>query len=184
MSEFCLMKQNKLYINQLFNTNMSMEPTDNQASACCPPFASESWDNKFFEWNEKKFIRDKVFTFFYMPIGFGKVMKRMELQVKKAGASIPDFLCLSDHTSKWNMDVYLCVDKEIQDADNIKLSGKFFSKVYEGPFKDTGKWCEDFELACNNLGHKIMKWYMWYTTCPKCAKKYGKNEVAIIAKIE
>jgi hypothetical protein len=26
--------------------------------------------------------------------------------------------------------------------------------------------------------------YMWYTTCPKCAKKYGKNYVTIIAQID
>jgi hypothetical protein len=25
---------------------------------------------------------------------------------------------------------------------------------------------------------------MWYTTCPKCAKKYGKNYVVILAEID
>jgi hypothetical protein len=24
---------------------------------------------------------------------------------------------------------------------------------------------------------------MWYTTCPKCAQKYGKNYVVIIAQV-
>jgi len=28
------------------------------------------------------------------------------------------------------------------------------------------------------------KMYMWYTTCPKCAKKYGKNNVIILANID
>jgi len=28
----------------------------------------------------------------------------------------------------------------------------------------------------------INKWYMWYTTCPKCAKKWGKNYVVLIAR--
>ncbi len=27
-------------------------------------------------------------------------------------------------------------------------------------------------------------WYMWYTTCPKCAKKYGKNHVVILGAVE
>jgi len=43
------------------------------------------------------------------------------------------------------MDVYCAVDKEILTLENTTLSGKFLSKVYEGPFKDTGKWCKDFE---------------------------------------
>jgi hypothetical protein len=66
----------------------------------------------------------------------------------------------------------------------MKLSGKFLSKVYEGPFKNTGKWCKDFEKYAESKNSKIKKWYMWYTTCPKCAKKYGKNYVAVIAQVE
>jgi hypothetical protein len=33
-------------------------------------------------------------------------------------------------------------------------------------------------------GLEIRKWFMWYTTCPKCAEKYGKNYVVIVAKVE
>jgi NMD protein affecting ribosome stability and mRNA decay len=56
--------------------------------------------------------------------------------------------------------------------------------VYEGPFKDTGKWCKLFEDEAKSKNMTIKKWYMWYTTCPKCAKKYGKNYVAIVAEVE
>jgi hypothetical protein len=80
------------------------------------------------------------------------------------------------------MDVYVAVDKEIPGMENITISGKFFSKVYEGPYKDTGKWCKDFEALVQSKNLSIKKWYMWYTTCPKCAKKYGKNYVVIIGK--
>jgi len=161
---------------------MTTHSDDNQT--CCPEFNPELWDDKVFEWQDKKFIKDTVFTFFFMPINFGSVMKRLDERVSSAGAIMPDWLCLSDHISKWKMDVYLAVDKEIQGAKNITLSGKYFSKVYEGPFKDTGKWCKDFEAEAKIKGFTIKKWFMWYTTCPKCAKKYGKNYVAIISEVE
>ena len=117
-----------------------------------------------------------------MPINFGGVMKKLDRKMREAGASIPDNLGLSDHTSKWNMDMYLAVDKEIPDADNVTLSGRFLSKVYEGPFKNTKKWSDDFEAYAKGQGYEIKKWFMWYTTCPKCAKKYGKNYVVIISR--
>ena len=97
---------------------------------------------------------------------------------------MPDSLGLSDHTSKWNMDIYLAVDKEIPGAKNTFLSGKYFSKVYEEPFSDTEKWRKDFENVLKSKWFNQKKMYMWYTTCPKCAKKYGKNYVAILANIE
>lgn len=119
----------------------------------------------------------------FMPLNFGGAMRKMNALVEKAGADIPDWLCLSDHTSKWNMDLFLAVDREIPGAENTVLTGKYFGRVYEGPFRDTGKWTEDYKAAAKERGLEIKKWYMWYTTCPKCAKKYGKNYVVIICEI-
>ena len=161
---------------------MSNQPTDQDI--CCPPFEPSNWDDKFFDWHSKKFIKDKVFTIMYMPIGFGKVMKRLDQKVRDAEATMPDWLCLSDHSSSWNMNVYLAVDKEIPNAENTNLTGKYFSKVYEGPFQNSGKWSKDFYATSNQKGMKMKKMYMWYTTCPKCAKKYGKNYVVIVGEIE
>ena len=119
-----------------------------------------------------------------MPFNFGKVITKMLAEIEKAGAKAEDWMGLSDHTSKWNMDLYVEVDREIPGAENVSLSGKFFSKVYEGAFKETGQWCKDFETLVKSKGMEIKKLYMWYTTCPKCVKKYGKNYVVVIGKIE
>ncbi len=158
-----------------------MDTKENQE--CCPAFNPVSWDGQVQEWKDKPFIKGKVLSFMYMPVNFGSVMKKLDKVVRDAGATMPEWLCLSDHTSKWNMDVYLGVDKEIGGATNVKISGKFLSKVYEGPFKDTAKWCKDFENYAKEKGFEVKKWYMWYTTCPKCAKKYGKNYVVVVGQV-
>jgi len=81
-------------------------------------------------------------------------------------------------------DICLSVDKGIPGLENVTLSGKFFSKVYEGDFKETGNWYKDFESLVNSKGMSIKKWFMRYTTCPKCAKKYGRNYVVVIGRVE
>jgi len=155
----------------------------NEEKICCPKFDPIPWDGKTIEWNNKKFIKDKVFTLFYMPMNFGSVMKSAYGKVEKSGATIQDGMWLSDHTSKWNMDLYLAVDKEVAGAENTTLSGKFLSKVYEGNFKNTGIWMKDFASYAKGQNVTVIKTYMWYTTCPKCAKKYGKNYVVLFAQI-
>lgn len=150
---------------------------------CCPPFQPELWENKSFEWNDKIFIKNKVSTILYMPLNFGSVMKKLDKKVSNAQADIPDYLCLSEHTSSWKMNVYLAVNKNIEGAENVTMSGKFYSKVYEGSFKETGTWMKDFDKTLKEKGLESKKTFMWYTTCPKCAKKYGKNYVAVIAQI-
>jgi len=157
--------------------------SDTDKTECCPKFDPGPWRDNVIKWESKRFIKDSVWTLFHMPIGFGKVITRMLGKVEKAGAASPGWLCLADHTSKWNMDLLLAVDEEVPDAQNVTLSGRFFSKVYEGPFRDTGKWCKEHESLAKNRGFTIQKWYMWYTTCPKCARKYGKNYVVILAQV-
>lgn len=155
-----------------------------EKNICCPEFDPAPWDGKVFEWKDKKFIRSSVFTFFYMPVNFGGVIKKLDKLIRHEDAVVPDNMGLSDHTSKWNMDIYIAVDKEIPGVQNTTMSGTFVSKVYEGPFSDTGKWHKDFVSWCGTQEHRTGKIYMWYTTCPKCAKKYGKNYVVILAEVE
>ncbi|PKP54278.1 MAG: hypothetical protein CVT92_00560 [Bacteroidetes bacterium HGW-Bacteroidetes-1] len=149
---------------------------------CCPPFDPKQWDEKILEWDNKKFIQDSVFTFFYMPVNFGQVMKRLDKKMTIVNATCPDYLCLSEHTSAWNMNLYLAVDKEVPNEKIISLSGKYYCKVYEGAFNNTGRWIKDFQKMASEKQMTLKKMYMWYTTCPKCGKKYGKNYIVIISE--
>jgi hypothetical protein len=157
---------------------------DSQSQECCPKFDPAPWDGKEFAWDRKTFVKDRVRTFFHMPLNFGAVMRRLIPKVVAAGAMSPEAMGLSDHTSKWNMDIYLAVTKDVGGVENVTLSGRYLSKVYEGDFKQTGTWCKDFAAFAAGKGLAVKKLYMWYTTCPKCAKKYGKNYVAIVGEIE
>jgi len=150
---------------------------------CCPRFDSTGWDDELFEWDGKRFIKESAKTFMFAPVNFGSVMRRLNKEADAAGAANPDHLCLSEHTSQSNMDVYLAVDREVPGAENVTIGGTFFSTVYEGDFKNMGTWIEDFEHRAEERGLKIKKMYMWYTTCPKCAKKYGENYTVVIGQV-
>lgn len=153
-------------------------------TGCCPPFKPKLWDNKTFTWKNKLFIKDRVRTFFYMPLNINRVMTRLFKTSSKAGALFPDGMVLSDHTSKWNMDIYVAVNKRIRGLQHVTMSGKFYARVYEGPHEDTKFWAEDFEKTMKSKKLKYTRLYMWYTTCPSCAADYGKNYVVWLAKLD
>ena len=150
---------------------------------CCPKFNPKPWDGKLHTWKAKKFVKDKVFCLFYVPLNFGGVITRLMKKMDEAGAKSMDWMGLSDHTSPFNMDLYVAVDKQVPGCNNVTMSGKYLTKAYEGDFKETGKWCKSFDKYTKKKGKKYSKMYMWYTTCPKCAKKWGKNYVVIVAKV-
>jgi hypothetical protein len=110
-------------------------------------------------------------------------MSRLTKRVEESDVKTINSLCLSENTSLWNMNLYLEVKKEVAGTENITLSGEYYCRVYEGEFSKTGEWSKDFDLNTKSKGYHIKKLYMWYTTCPDCAKKYGKNYTVLIGQL-
>lgn len=151
---------------------------------CCPPFDPIPWDGKVIEWKDKKFVTGSVITFFYWPLNFGSVISRMMKAVDAASAEAHNEPCLSEHTSKWNMDLYIPVNSDVPGLTSTTLSGKFFFKAYEGGYKEIDGWMKDFEKVTKEKGMSITRQFFWYTTCPKCAKAYGKNYVVLVGELK
>ena len=150
---------------------------------CCPRFDPEPWDGKELQWQDKRFVKDRVTSFFHIPLNFGAVMKRNVGLIEAAGASSNTRVILSDENSLWGADVYIEVAREIPGANMASISGTFLSKVFEGPYRNIRKWIEEMKSFVQGKGKRLHKLYFFYTTCPKCAKKYGKNYVAILAQV-
>lgn len=161
-----------------------MENLNQKVDICCPPFEPSIWDDKTHHWDEKKFIKERLFTVFGKPMDFSNVMTDLSKTIEKYQAQKVDEMCLMEDISKWYMDLFLAVDKVIPNMDNVKMSGKFYTRVYEGNLKQKEIWREEVQKYLAEKELHIEKWFTWPTTCPKCAKKYGKNYVVIMAKIK
>ena len=149
---------------------------------CCPLFDPVPWNEKSITWDRKRFVRDRVISFLHIPLNFGAVMTRTMRAIEAAEAVPETQIVLADENSLWGADVYVAVDKEVPGAKMATLSGTFLSKVFEGPFSDMRHWIKEMQAFAAAQGKPIRKLYFYYTTCPKCAKKYGKNYVVILAK--
>lgn len=152
-------------------------------TGCCPRFDPGPWDKKEFTWKDKLFVKDRVTSIFHIPLNFGGVMKRNMEKIEKADALAPEWLLLSDENSLWGADLYFAVTTKVPDCEMVKFSGTFLSKVFEGPYKDMGKWAEQMKGYVESKDRKLKKMYYYYTTCPGCAKHYGKNYVVLLAKV-
>ena len=161
-----------------------MEKTTIKSTGCCEPFDPAPWDEKEITWNNKIFVKDHVTSFLHIPLNFGqKVVKNMKL-IENAKAQSPHQLMLTDENSLWGADIYIDVAKDVPGAKMATLSGTFLTKVFEGPFQNVGKWAQEMQGYVKNKGGELKKMYFSYTTCPKCAKAYGKNYVVIFAQIK
>lgn len=156
---------------------------DNSQTGCCSLININDWDKKEFTWNNKLFIKDHVTSFFHIPLNFGHVITRVNKMIEKAEAYPSDPIWLSNETSPWGSDLFMAVEKEVPKADMQTISGTFLTKVFEGPYKNMNSWIREMNEYVESNGKKVEKLYFYYSVCPKCAKKYGKNLVVIFAKI-
>lgn len=160
-------------------TSATPQPT----TGCCPPFDPASWQKKEVTWKDKPFVKEHVHSLFRVPLDMGrKISKTMQL-AEKAHARPARTLMLSDERSPWGSDLYIDVAGPVPGADVIPLSGTFMTKVYEGPFRDAPKWAADMRAYVAANSRTMNKLYFGYTTCPRCAKAYGRNYVVLFADV-
>ena len=157
---------------------------DNSETGCCPRFDPSGWDGEEFEFFERLFVRATTISFLHIPLNMGSVIKKTLAQIEAADATPTDeYLMLTHDLSPWRAENYFAVTKDVPGADMVKLSGNFLAKVFEGPYKDAGKWAKELTQFVESQGKKIRKCFFFYTTCPKCMKHYGKNYVVGLAQV-
>lgn len=165
------------------SSNLPTLDMSTSTTGCCPKFDPAQWDNKLFEFHDKPFLKDQTVSFLHIPLNMSKVMARMQKLADENNAIADDFILLSQEVSSWHADQYYAISQDIPNANIVRLSGKYFSKVYEGEFRDAGKWHQDLIDTLKERGDEVKQLYFYYTTCPKCAKVYDKNYVVGFAQI-
>lgn len=154
-----------------------------KASCICELIEPEKWEGKEIAWKDKLFVKDHVTSVFHVPINFGAKMNSNMALIKAAGAELKPPLTLTDERSSWGADIYIAVSKEVPGAQMTKISGTFITKVFEGPYNHAGEWAEEMKGYLAAKGRTALKFYYFYTACPKCAREFGKNYVVLFAQV-
>jgi hypothetical protein len=156
---------------------------NNAETGCCARLDAARWNEREWEWKDKPFLKDHVREVLHVPINMGSVMARDQQAIEAVAAFPEEPLWLSDEVSPWGSDVYVAVDHPVPDTETVKLSGRYLTKVFEGPYRDAGKWVKAMDAWVASRGHEVQRHLFYYATCPKCAKFFGKNQVVLFAQI-
>jgi hypothetical protein len=155
---------------------------------CCPKFDPEPWDGRTHTWNDKLFVRDSVRQILHRPFpsSMKKTIGRLWQEAEGSGAApkTEDFLLLAYDPSPWRSELYMGVTREVPGADNVRLSGTYISKVFDGPYNSPPKWIKEMDRFLELKGKKARKYLFYFTTCPRCAKIYGHNYAVVFAQID
>ena len=167
-------------INALPKYDMSDNPTN-----CCPRFNASGWDERELHFKDKLFVKAKTRSIFHVPINLGSVYPKTFEAIKKEHADSKDeFIVLSHDPSPWTGEHYFSVTKDVPEQEMVQMTGDFLTKVFEGPYKNAPKWEKEMETFVKSKGRQVNKTYFFYTTCPKCAKYYGKNYMIAVSELQ
>jgi hypothetical protein len=155
-----------------------------QLTGCCPPFDPATWQDKEVTWRDKPFVRDHVTCLFHVPLNMGRKVTEEMARIQAAHMEPERPLMLSDDRSPWGANIFIEVKGAVPGATMDRLSGTFLTKVFEGPFRDAGKWAQQMAWYVASRGRTLEKLYFGYTTCPSCSKAYGKNYVVLFARVK
>ena len=113
-----------------------------------------------------------------------RVFRRVQGHIENAGAFDPhNCIVLSRDLSAWQAEHLFSVSNPVLDEEAVTLTGNFLTKVFEGPYRQARVWYDDMKDLARAKGAAPEEVYFFYTTCPKCAKAYGKNYVVGVVRI-
>lgn len=159
-----------------------IDQTDNP-TRCCPRFNPEGWDGQDLHFRDKPFVRAATISAMHIPLNMGSVFSRVQKHMEKVGAfGADEYIVLSRDVSAWGAEHYFATQNPVPDEQNVTLSGDYVTKVFEGPYRDAKTWYGEMETLVRDRGKTPGDIFFFYTTCPKCAKTYGKNYVVGVAK--
>lgn len=168
-----------MQVNTIPKSDMSEDTT-----GCCPRFDPRGWDSQTLHFRDQLCVRATTKSALHIPINMGRVFTRVQENIEDADAQDPDStLVLSRALSPWLEEHYFLVTKPVEGEEMVKLSGDFMTRVFEGPYSKVRDWMHEMETAAKAHGHDAKRVFMFYTTCPKCAKAYGENYVVGVAEI-
>jgi len=152
-------------------------------TTCCPVFDPTPWDRQRVSLDGRHFVKDRVTSFLHVPLNYGAVMSRNLDAIEAAGALPASRLVLTDENSLWGADVYFEVTRALPGRPLVSLPGDYFCRVFEGPFSQVKQWIRAMQDELAAQGKAAAQLYFFYTTCPACAKKYGRNYVVLLARV-
>ena len=115
----------------------------------------------------------------------GSVYPKTFEAIEKAGAQDMDqFIVLSRDPTPWSSEHFFSVTKPVPGQEMVKMTGDYLTRVFEGPYKNAPKWEKQMQNLIESQGKQVKKTYFFYTTCPKCAKFYGKNYMVAVAQTD
>lgn len=121
----------------------------------------------------------------YMPLNMDKVFTRTMDDINRDKQGYDDrYLILSKDVSPFKCDHYFLVKGNVDGYETHKIEGQFYTKVYDGDFKEISSWIKNFENQMKNKNTPLKEMFVFYTTCPNCAKVYGHNYVVLFGKLD
>ncbi|NNE50828.1 MAG: hypothetical protein HKN30_00315 [Sulfitobacter sp.] len=153
-------------------------------TGCCPRFNPEGWDGQELHFENKEFIRATTKSAMHIPLNMGRVFERINTKMMETEAYDSDnCIVLSRDLSAWQAEHLFATSASVPDEESVTLTGDYITKVFEGPYREAKDWYEQMQTLAGEKGAKNDEVYFFYTTCPKCAKAYGKNYVVGVARV-
>lgn len=166
--------------NTLPKYDMSDNPTN-----CCPRFNPEGWDEQELHFKDKLFLKATTRSIFHILLNMGSVYPATFKAIESFRAQdMEQFIVLSNDPSAWRSEHFFSVTKEVPGQKMARMTGNFLTRVFEGPYKNAPMWEKEMETLAKSKGKRALKTYFFYTTCPKCARYYGKNYMVAVSEIK
>jgi hypothetical protein len=158
-----------------------------QNVTCCPVFDADRWNEQICTWENKQFIRGTIPQMLHLifPGLFSRLKRKLWKQAVEASAEpdSEDFMILTHDLSAWKGEVFMPVTRTVPGADNVTISGTYFTKVFNGSVIMLPQYMNEMDILLSRKDKLAKRYFFSSSACPFCERKYAANSIVAFAEI-
>ncbi len=151
---------------------------------CCRRLGPGAWDRRFWSWDDKPFYRATYLTFFNIPLNLDSVVEKAVEEIGSHNLWTEPMIYLGRDETAFHSSVLISVSRFTDQLPIETLSGRYYSRLFQGPYADSGKYVRETKTDLREQGSDAGETYMYHATCPRCIGEGKPPQTVVFAEVE
>ena len=151
---------------------------------CCPRLDPAEWDKLFWVWDKKPFYAARFWSIFNLPLTLDSAIRKAVQDIESRGVGDEEPLLFQRDEAMLHSTLLVSIKKYVDDLPVETVSGRFYSRLFEGKYSDSGRFAKEVNSDLKLRGLSQVELMFYYPTCADCLMKRGVGQVVVFARVK
>ena len=153
------------------------------ADSHCPILEARDWDRRFWDWKDKPFYAATYWSIMHIPLNLDAVVRKAVADIRERNLMSEPIITFTREETMFHSTILISIREGTDELPVETLTGRYYSRLFEGGYGDTGKHMGEMRADLGKQGLKPGELLLYHATCPVCVEERGAAQTVVFARV-